>query len=95
MRVSLVTARGVVAGRWPRGARQAYDVNGAGLQRKIPPFRAVGPLGSTGTRTFDPVVEKTVEPVERVRLGTETVSGEETVSEEVREEHIEGDVQRR
>jgi uncharacterized protein (TIGR02271 family) len=44
-----------------------------------------------------PVVEKTVDPVERVHLGTETVAGEETVSEEVREEHIEveGDVERR
>jgi uncharacterized protein (TIGR02271 family) len=43
------------------------------------------------------VVEKTVEPVERVRLGTETVTEQETVSEEVRKEHIEtdGDVERR
>ena len=41
-----------------------------------------------------PVVGKTAEPVERVRLGTETVTDEETVSEEVRKEHIEaeGDV---
>ena len=39
-------------------------------------------------------VSKTAEPVERVRLGTETVSEEETVTEEVRKEHIEteGDV---
>jgi uncharacterized protein (TIGR02271 family) len=36
-----------------------------------------------------PVVQKTVEPVERVRLGTEAVQGEETVSEEVRKEQIE------
>jgi uncharacterized protein (TIGR02271 family) len=41
-----------------------------------------------------PVVGKTAEPVERVRLGTETVTDEETVTEEVRKEHIEaeGDV---
>jgi uncharacterized protein (TIGR02271 family) len=41
-----------------------------------------------------PVVDKTAEPVERVRLGTETVTDEETVTEEVRKEHIEaeGDV---
>jgi uncharacterized protein (TIGR02271 family) len=40
------------------------------------------------------VVSKTAEPVERVRLGTETVTDEETVTEEVRKEHIEaeGDV---
>jgi uncharacterized protein (TIGR02271 family) len=36
-----------------------------------------------------PVVEKEVVPVERVRLATETVAGEETVSEEVRKERIE------
>ena len=35
------------------------------------------------------VVGKTTEPVERVRLGTETVTDEETVTEEVRKEHIE------
>ena len=41
-----------------------------------------------------PVVEKTVEPVERVRLGTEEVTTQETVGEEVRKERIEpeGDV---
>jgi uncharacterized protein (TIGR02271 family) len=38
-----------------------------------------------------PVVGKTAEPVERVRLGKETVTDEETVSEEVRKEHIEAD----
>ncbi len=38
-----------------------------------------------------PVVGKTAEPVERVRLGTETVTDEETVTEEVRKEHIEAD----
>lgn len=40
-----------------------------------------------------PVVEKTVEPVERVRLGTETVTEEQTVTEEVQRERIntEGD----
>jgi stress response protein YsnF len=45
-----------------------------------------------------PVVEKTVEPVERVRLGTETVQSEETVTEEVRSERVDvdgdGDVDR-
>ena len=43
------------------------------------------------------VVEKDVQPVERVRLGTETVTGEETVDETVRKEHIEtdGDVDER
>lgn len=38
-----------------------------------------------------PVVEKTVEPVERVRLGKEEVTSEETVSEEVRKERVEAD----
>jgi uncharacterized protein (TIGR02271 family) len=44
-----------------------------------------------------PVVETVAEPVERVRLGTETTVEEETVTEEVRKEHIEteGDVDRR
>ena len=44
-----------------------------------------------------PVVSKTTEPVERVRLGTETEVSQETVTEEVRKEHIEadGDVDRR
>jgi uncharacterized protein (TIGR02271 family) len=39
-------------------------------------------------------VEKTATPVERVRLGTEAVTEEQTVTEEVRKEHIEaeGDV---
>ena len=43
-----------------------------------------------------PVVSKTTEPVERVRLGTETEVTQETVTEEVRKEHIEaeGDVDR-
>ena len=43
------------------------------------------------------VAETVAEPVERVRLGTETVTEQETVSGEVREEHIEveGDVERR
>ena len=36
-----------------------------------------------------PVVSKTTQPVERVRLGTETVTEEQTVTEEVRKEHIE------
>jgi uncharacterized protein (TIGR02271 family) len=42
-------------------------------------------------------VDKTVEPVERVRLGTETTTDEETVTEEVRKEHVEvdGDADRR
>jgi uncharacterized protein (TIGR02271 family) len=42
-------------------------------------------------------VEKDVKPVERVRLGTETTTEEETVTEEVRKEHIEseGNVQDR
>lgn len=40
-----------------------------------------------------PVVEKTVQPVERVRVGKETVTAEETISDEVRKEQIdvEGD----
>lgn len=43
-----------------------------------------------------PVVEKTVEAVERVRLGTEAVTTQETVTEQVRKERIEveGDVNR-
>ena len=41
-----------------------------------------------------PIVEKTVTPVERVRLGTEAVVEEQTVTEEVRKERIvaDGDV---
>ncbi len=41
-----------------------------------------------------PVVQKTTKPVERVRLGTEVVTENETVSEEVRKERVatEGDV---
>jgi uncharacterized protein (TIGR02271 family) len=44
-----------------------------------------------------PVVETTAEPVERVRLGTEVTTEEETVTGEVRKEQIEaeGDVDRR
>lgn len=44
-----------------------------------------------------PVVQKTTEPVERVRLGTEETTSEETVSEEVRKEQVEaeGDIDRR
>ena len=38
-----------------------------------------------------PVVEKTVEPVERVRLGKEQVTEEQTVSEHVRKEQIDTD----
>jgi len=38
-----------------------------------------------------PVVAKEAVPVERVRLGKETVSSEHQVSEEVRKEQIEGD----
>jgi len=39
-------------------------------------------------------IDKTVTPVERVRVGTETVTEEQTVTEDVRKEHIEaeGDV---
>ena len=36
-----------------------------------------------------PVVQREVVPVERIRLATETVSGEETVTEQVRKEHVE------
>jgi uncharacterized protein (TIGR02271 family) len=39
-----------------------------------------------------PVVEKEAVPVERVRLGTETVTDQETVSEDVRKEQIETDL---
>ena len=38
-----------------------------------------------------PVTETVVEPVERVRLGTETVTEQETVTGDVRKEHIEVD----
>lgn len=38
-----------------------------------------------------PVVEKETVPVERVRLGTETVTDEATINEEVRKERIETD----
>ena len=39
-----------------------------------------------------PVVEKEAVPVERVRLDTETVTDEVTVSEDVRKEQIDTDV---
>jgi uncharacterized protein (TIGR02271 family) len=39
-----------------------------------------------------PVVEKEAVPVERVRLGTETVTDQETVSEDVRKEQIDTDI---
>jgi uncharacterized protein (TIGR02271 family) len=38
-----------------------------------------------------PVVEKTVEPVERVRLGTQQTTEQQTVTEEVRKERIDTD----
>ncbi len=38
-----------------------------------------------------PVVETETVPVERIRLGTETTTDQETVSEEVRKEHVEVD----
>ena len=38
-----------------------------------------------------PVVQKETVPVERVRLGTETVTDEVTVDEEVRKERIDTD----
>jgi Domain of unknown function (DUF2382)/PRC-barrel domain len=48
-------------------------------------------------REEEPVVEKRVVPRERVRLDTETVTGERQVSDKVRKERIEveGDVDRR
>jgi uncharacterized protein (TIGR02271 family) len=42
-----------------------------------------------------PVVEKEAVPVERVRLGTETVTDQETVSEDVRKEQIDTDLDSR
>ncbi len=41
-----------------------------------------------------PVAEKEAVPVERVRLGTETVTDQETVSEDVRKEQIDTDLDR-
>jgi uncharacterized protein (TIGR02271 family) len=41
-----------------------------------------------------PVVEKETIPVERVRLGTDTVTDQETVSEDVRKEQIDTDLDR-
>jgi stress response protein YsnF len=38
-----------------------------------------------------PVVEKEAVPVERVRLGTETVTEQQQVSETVRKEHVDTD----
>ena len=38
-----------------------------------------------------PVVEKEVRPVERVRLGTESVTEQQTVTEEVRKERVDAD----
>ena len=40
-----------------------------------------------------PVVEKEAVPVERVRLDTDTVTDQETVSEDVRKEQIEADIE--
>jgi uncharacterized protein (TIGR02271 family) len=40
-----------------------------------------------------PVVEKEAVPVERLRLNTETVTEQETVSEDVRKEQIEADIE--
>ena len=40
-----------------------------------------------------PVVEKEAVPVERLRLDTETVTEQETVSEDVRKEQIEADIE--
>ncbi|MBP3035425.1 YsnF/AvaK domain-containing protein [Arthrobacter sp. zg-ZUI100] len=40
----------------------------------------------------EPVINKKTVPVERVRMDTETVTGTEDVTEEVRKEHIETDV---
>ena len=42
-------------------------------------------------REEEAVVSKTAQPVERVRLGTEAVTEQETVTEEVRKEHIEAE----
>lgn len=42
-----------------------------------------------------PVIEKETVPVERVRLGTETTTGEQQVSEEVRKEQIDTDDQKK
>ncbi|GLX99791.1 MULTISPECIES: PRC and DUF2382 domain-containing protein [Actinoplanes] len=39
-----------------------------------------------------PVVDRETVPVERVRLGTETVTDERTVDGEIRKEHIEADI---
>src|SRR5215207_172979 len=44
------------------------------------------------SREERPVVEKEAVPVERVRLGTETVTDQETVSEQVRKEQIDTDI---
>jgi len=41
-----------------------------------------------------PIVEKEAVPVERVRLGAETVTDQETVSEDVRKEQIDTDLDR-
>ena len=41
-----------------------------------------------------PVVQKEAVPVERVRLNTETVTEQQTVSEEVRKEQIDTDTTR-
>ncbi len=38
-----------------------------------------------------PVVDKETVPVERIRMDTETVTGEERVSEDVRKEQVEAD----
>ncbi len=38
-----------------------------------------------------PVIEKTVEPVERVRLGTQQTTEQQTVTEQVRKERIDTD----
>ena len=54
-------------------------------------------VNGTGDRPKSPgrtrvVVNKETVPVERVKLGTETVTDEQQVSEEVRKEQIEADL---
>ena len=80
----------VVVERVPEGEEDGADDAGESLGG------APSSVGSPDVVLYEevPVVEMTVRPVERVRLGTEQVTEMETITEEVRRERVatEGDV---
>jgi stress response protein YsnF len=64
-----------------------------GLRRRLHRHGGPGAEHEVTLREETPVVEKTTVPRERVRLGTETVTDERQVAEEVRKEQIDVDDQ--